>query len=77
MKKFQLIYLFQFQYFNNEHFEVRQYDKYLARYEHASLKTQTSLALLNGGQNLITSASLAALMLMTAQQIQHGKCSIP
>lgn len=33
-------------YFNNEAHEVKRYDETLAQYETASIKTQTSLALL-------------------------------
>jgi ATP-binding cassette subfamily B (MDR/TAP) protein 7 len=61
------------QYFNNEKYEAREYDKLLAKYETASLKTATSLAALNFGQNAIMSASLAGLMLMCAQNIQNGE----
>jgi ABC-type transport system involved in Fe-S cluster assembly fused permease/ATPase subunit len=44
----------------------------LKKYQDASLKTQTSLAMLNFGQNAITSTALGVLMLMAAQQIQNG-----
>ena len=47
-----------FQYFNNESYEAREYDKYLQQYEVASLKTNWSLAFLNFGQNLIFRSEL-------------------
>ncbi|VDP30512.1 unnamed protein product [Soboliphyme baturini] len=60
-------------YFNNEAFEADEYDKLLAKYEEASLKTTSSLAVLNFGQNLIFSVSLSAVMLLAAQRIMTGK----
>jgi len=39
--------------FNNEKYEVAQYDSTLKNYEKASVKIATSLAALNSGQNLI------------------------
>jgi ATP-binding cassette subfamily B (MDR/TAP) protein 7 len=60
------------QYFNNELYEADRYDKYLARYEKASIKTASSLALLNWGQNAIFSAGLAAIMYLASQGIVSG-----
>ena len=50
------IYVVQVKLFNNERHEVERYDKFLMAYERASLKTATSLAALNWGQNSIFSA---------------------
>lgn len=61
-----------FQYFNNEQFEADQYDKYLQKYELASLKTSTSLALLNWGQNAIFSIGLSAMMILATREIIAG-----
>lgn len=60
------------QYFNNEDLEAKRYDALLAVYEKASLKTTTSLAMLNWGQNAIFSAGLAAIMLLATQGIVAG-----
>lgn len=60
------------QYFNNELYEADRYDKYLARYEKASMKTASSLALLNWGQNAIFSAGLTAMMYLASQGIVSG-----
>lgn len=60
------------QYFNNEKLEVERYDKLLAKYETASLKTTTSLAFLNFGQNAIFSMSLSAIMILASQSIMEG-----
>jgi ABC-type multidrug transport system fused ATPase/permease subunit len=60
------------QYFTNEKYEAERYDKLLAKYETASLKTTTSLALLNWGQNAIFSVGLTAIMLLATQSIMQG-----
>lgn len=61
-----------FQYFNNEQYEANRYDQALKRFEDASLKTSTSLALLNFGQNAIFSSAIAAAMVLAAKQIAQG-----
>jgi len=63
-------------YFNNERYEVEQYDKSLKKYEAASLKTNSSLALLNFGQQTIFSVALASIMLLSANQIVQGTMSV-
>lgn len=59
-------------YFNNEKYEAERYDKVLQKYEVASLKTASSLALLNFGQNAIFSIGLTGIMLLAAQEIVKG-----
>jgi len=63
-------------YFNNEDYEASIYDKSLKKYEEASLKTSTSLAFLNFGQNLIFSSALSMIMIMAAQDILAGNMSV-
>lgn len=63
-------------YFNNERYEADQYDKVLARYEAAALKTTTSLSTLSFGQGAIFSMALTALMVMTSQGITAGTMSV-
>ncbi|XP_043211664.1 iron-sulfur clusters transporter ABCB7, mitochondrial-like isoform X2 [Amphibalanus amphitrite] len=63
-------------YFNNEKYEADQYDAVLAKYEHASLKTTTSLALLNFSQNAIFSTALAAIMVLASREIVNGNMSV-
>ena len=58
--------------FNNEKYEVAQYDSTLKNYEKASVKIATSLAALNSGQNLIFSSALTMMMLLAAQGIVKG-----
>lgn len=63
-------------YFNNEEHETKQYDNSLKKYESASLKTATSLALLNFGQNAIFSVALSGIMLLAAQEIVKGNMTV-
>jgi len=62
--------------FNNERHEVAGYDGFLQAYERASLKTATSLAALNWGQNAIFSGGLAAIMVMAAGDIAAGTMTV-
>ncbi|KAJ8939014.1 hypothetical protein NQ314_011267 [Rhamnusium bicolor] len=63
-------------YFNNEKFEADRYDSVLKKYEDASLKTSSSLALLNFGQNAIFSAALSAIMILAANEIVKGNMTV-
>ena len=65
--------MIKFQYFNNEKFEAEQYDKVLKKYEEASLKTSTSLAMLNFGQNAIFGIALSTIMVLASKGILNGK----
>ena len=59
-------------YFSAEQREAERYDKSMARYEDASVKAYTSLAVLNAGQAVIFTFGLAAAMVMCAYEIQAG-----
>jgi len=59
-------------YFNAEEREAARYDRSMERYEQASVKTYTSLALLNTGQAIIFTAGLTATMLMCAIGVRSG-----
>lgn len=61
------------QYFNNEKFEIKQYDTAMRDYTKASIKISTSLAALNIGQNLIFSTALTGMMYLAAQGVLKGK----
>ena len=63
-------------YFGAEEREASRYDRSMARYEHASVKTYTSLALLNTGQAIIFTAGLTATMLMCAIGVRSGKNTV-
>ncbi len=47
-------------YFNNEDFEARRYDQSLEKLRRAALKSQTTLSLLNAGQQLVIASALVA-----------------
>ncbi|EGI70982.1 ATP-binding cassette sub-family B member 7, mitochondrial [Acromyrmex echinatior] len=63
-------------YFNNEKFEAERYDQSLKKYETSSLKTSTSLAMLNFGQNAIFSGALSLIMVLAAQNIVNGTMTV-
>ncbi|XP_076753471.1 iron-sulfur clusters transporter ABCB7, mitochondrial-like [Xylocopa sonorina] len=63
-------------YFNNERFEAERYDASLKKYEIASLKTSTSLAMLNFGQNAIFSAALSLIMVLASNNIMDGTMTV-
>jgi ABC-type transport system involved in Fe-S cluster assembly fused permease/ATPase subunit len=59
-------------YFSAEQREAERYDRSMERYEGASVKTYTSLAVLNTGQAIIFTAGLTATMLMCAIGVRSG-----
>jgi ATP-binding cassette, subfamily B, heavy metal transporter len=59
-------------YFGAEQREALRYDRSMERYEQASVKTYTSLAVLNTGQAVIFTAGLTATMLMCANGVRSG-----
>jgi len=59
-------------YFVAEERETRRYDRSMARYEDASIKTYTSLAVLNAGQAAIFTLGLTAAMILCVLGIQSG-----
>jgi ATP-binding cassette, subfamily B, heavy metal transporter len=63
-------------YFGAEGREASRYDRSMARYEKMSIKTYTSLAVLNLGQAIIFTAGLTAVMLMCVTGIRTGRNTI-
>jgi ATP-binding cassette, subfamily B, heavy metal transporter len=59
-------------YFVAEEREARRYDRSMARYEDASVKAYTSLAVLNGGQAVLFTLGLAGAMVMCAYDVSAG-----
>jgi ATP-binding cassette, subfamily B, heavy metal transporter len=59
-------------YFVAEEREARRYDRSMARYEEASIKAYTSLAVLNGGQAVLFTLGLAGAMVMCAYDVRAG-----
>ncbi|MBV9065584.1 MAG: ABC transporter ATP-binding protein/permease, partial [Methylobacteriaceae bacterium] len=63
-------------YFNAEAREAARYDKSMERYERLSVKTYTSLAVLNAGQAVIFTLGLTAVMVMCVAGIRNGTNTI-
>jgi len=63
-------------YFSAEAREAERYDRSMERYEKASVKTYTSLALLNTGQAIIFTCGLTATMLMCAIGVRSGRNTV-
>jgi ABC-type transport system involved in Fe-S cluster assembly fused permease/ATPase subunit len=63
-------------YFVAEEREARRYDRSMERYENASVKSYTSLAVLNSGQALIFTAGLTITMAMCAYDIMAGRNTV-
>ncbi len=63
-------------YFTNEEFEAKAYDNQLADWEQAKMKNRLSLFALNGGQALIISLSMTAMLGLAAYQVSHGMMTL-
>jgi ATP-binding cassette, subfamily B, heavy metal transporter len=63
-------------YFGAEEREAQRYDKSVAVYEQASVKTYTSLAVLNMGQAVIFTIALTVCMVMAGVDILAGQKSV-
>ena len=63
-------------YFNNEGFEARRYDESLERLRQARLKSQTSLSMLNSGQQLIIAIGLVAILWLATQGVVEGRLTL-
>ena len=63
-------------YFGAEEREAQRYDRSMDRYERASVKTYTSLAVLNAGQAVIFTAGLTATMVLCAIGVRNGTNSV-
>ena len=63
-------------YFNNEGFEAERYDRSLDQLRRARLKAQTSLSLLNTGQQLIIAVALIAMLWRATQGVVEGRMTL-
>ncbi|GAB2461374.1 ABC transporter ATP-binding protein/permease [Comamonas humi] len=63
-------------YFNNEAFEARRYDEDLERLRMARLKSQSSLSLLNTGQQLIIAVALVAMLWRATAGVVAGQLTL-
>ena len=63
-------------YFGNEEHEARRFDRAMAGYEDASVKSQTSLAFLNIGQAVVISMGLTLVMYLAGLGIVEGRMTV-
>nr|WP_254795509.1 ABC transporter ATP-binding protein/permease [Arsukibacterium indicum] len=63
-------------YFNNEAYEAKIYDGFLANWEQARLKNRLSLLALNSGQAFIIAAAITSLMWLAAAEVMQGNISL-
>ncbi len=63
-------------YFNNESFEARRYDESLEALRRARLKSQSTLSLLNTGQQLIIAVGLVAMLWRATQGVVDGRLTL-
>ena len=63
-------------YFNNEAFEAQRYDVSLQQLRAAQLKSRSTLALLNGGQQLIIAIGLVAMLWRATQGVVDGRLTL-
>ena len=63
-------------YFNNEAFEAQRYDGDLEKLRRSRLKSQSSLSLLNSGQQLIIAVALVAMLWRATQGVVDGRLSL-
>lgn len=63
-------------YFGNEALESRRFDKAMARYEKAAIKTYYSLGILNTGQAAIFTVGMGLVMVITARGVMAGQNTI-
>jgi ATP-binding cassette, subfamily B, heavy metal transporter len=63
-------------YFNNEGFEAQRYDESLEKLRKARLKSQTTLMLLNTGQQVIIAIGLVAMLWRATTGVVEGRLTI-
>jgi ATP-binding cassette, subfamily B, heavy metal transporter len=63
-------------YFNNEEFEASRYDESLKRLRIARLKAQTTLSMLNTGQQLIIAIGLVAMLWRATTGVVEGRMTL-
>jgi ATP-binding cassette, subfamily B, heavy metal transporter len=63
-------------YFNNERFEAQRYDESLEKLRKARLKSQTTLSMLNTGQQLIIASALVAILWRATQGVADGRMTL-
>ena len=63
-------------YFNNEDFEAKRYDRNLEHYRRLAVKSQTTLSMLNTGQQLIIAIGLVAMLYRATLGVVDGRMTL-
>jgi len=63
-------------YFGNEAYEAQRYDQALEGLRHARLRTQSTLSLLNAGQQLIIAVALVAMLWRATEGVLAGRMTL-
>ena len=63
-------------YFNNEAFEARRYDEALEKLRRARIKSQTTLSMLNAGQQLVIAVALVLMLYRATQGVADGRMTL-
>ncbi|WP_066267092.1 ABCB family ABC transporter ATP-binding protein/permease [Hydrogenophaga palleronii] len=63
-------------YFNNEGFEGRRYDEALEKLRRARIKSQTTLSMLNAGQQLVIAVALVLMLWRATQGVVSGQLTL-
>jgi ATP-binding cassette, subfamily B, heavy metal transporter len=63
-------------YFNNETFEARRYDEALEKLRRARIKSQTTLSMLNAGQQLVIAVALVLMLYRATQGVVSGELTL-
>jgi ABC-type transport system involved in Fe-S cluster assembly fused permease/ATPase subunit len=63
-------------YFNNEAFEARRYDEALEKLRRARIKSQTTLSMLNAGQQLVIAVALVLMLWRATQGVVSGELTL-
>jgi ATP-binding cassette subfamily B protein len=63
-------------YFNNETFEARRYDEALEKLRRARIKSQTTLSMLNAGQQMVIATALVLMLWRATQGVVAGNLTL-
>jgi ATP-binding cassette subfamily B protein len=63
-------------YFNNETFEARRYDEALEKLRRARIKSQTTLSMLNAGQQLVIATALVLMLWRATEGVVAGDLTL-
>lgn len=63
-------------YFVNEDYEIKRYNDTLKIWEEAAIKSQTSMSLLNFGQNTVIACGVTLIMIFASYEVTQGHMSL-